>query len=370
LHLTKIEIKTQTLLNNLQLIRNAIPTNSKICFPVKANAYGHGLIRIGQITQKYVDYFGVSCLNEGIILKKNGITKPIIVFGAFSAELISGFIKHQLEITISSQLKAQQVIQYCQKNNTKAKVHLKVDTGMNRVGVKPDTAMKLIKFMAQHSAYLEMVGIYSHLVSSEIANDELTLNQLQVFKTVTDFAKQYNPNVICHIANSGAVCNYLQSHLDMVRPGIMTYGYLPTPNCSNPFLNQISPCLSLKSKVIYSKIVKKDTGISYNHTYKANEDTKIITIAIGYGDGYRRSLSNKSYVLLHGKKYKVCGNICMDMLMVDIGANGNGRVGDEVVLIGKQQGEEITLSNLAQMCDTITYELLTGFTARVSRHYV
>ncbi|MCX8515339.1 MAG: alanine racemase [Burkholderiales bacterium] len=370
MHLTTIEISKQVLLNNIQLIRAAIPGTGKICFPVKANAYGHGLIKIAQITQDYVDYFGVSCLNEGITLKKNGITKPILVFGAFSAELISGFIKHQLEITISSELKAKQIIQYCHQHNTSVKIHLKVDTGMNRVGVRPDTAIKLIKFIGENNKYLEFVGIYSHLVNSEIANDELTLQQLQTFKQVVDFAKQYNPNLISHIANSGAICNYPQSYLDMVRPGIMTYGYLPTTTCTNTNLHKITPCLSLKSKIIYAKVVKQNIGVSYHHTYITSQDTKIVTIAIGYGDGYRRSLSNQGYVLLHGKKHPICGNICMDMLMVDIGATSKGKVGDEVILIGKQQDQEITLQELAQMCNTITYELLTGFSARVPRHYI
>lgn len=390
-HATVIEINSQQFINNLQAIRAHINTRNrinddkdniqafaihmsktKICLPVKANAYGHGLVGIAKLAQPYVDYLAVSCLDEGITLRQHGIDKPILVFGAFNKGEIAGLIANNLEITVSSQYKAEQLASHCQATNQVCKVHLKIDTGMNRVGVKVTSARGLFECV-QLYPQLQLTGVYSHLASSDSDDPTFTLEQIASFKSIVDYAKSINPDIICHLANSGGVCYYPGAYFDMVRPGILSYGYFSGRKIhtitASP-LNQIKPCFSLKSRIIYTKMVDKYKGISYNHTYTTKQYTRVVTVPIGYGDGYRRILSNMGEVLIQGKKYTVAGSICMDMLLVDIGPNGQGRVEDEVVLIGCQGNEEITLASVADKCNTIIYEVLCGFNDRIPRIYI
>lgn len=372
MHCTKIEIHKSTFINNICTTRkwiNSYKPNVKYCLPVKANAYGHGLIGVAELAQDHVDYFGVACLNEGILLRKNGIFKPIIVFGAFIDSQVAQLIENDLEITISSMYKAKVVADFCEVNSLIAKVHIKIDTGMNRVGVRVDSANELIDFVTQKKCF-QLVGIYSHLANSDFTKNEYTLKQIDAFLIVADYAKKQIPDLICHIANSGGVINYSNSLFDMVRPGIMSYGYTPDGANFPDELAEIKPCFKLVSLVTYFKVVMQHQSISYNQTYKAANVTRVVTIPIGYGDGYRRSLSNIGEVLIHGKKYKISGIICMDMLMVDIGATGEAYVGDEVVLIGSQGTEEILLQDIANKCSTVSYEILCGFNDRILRTYI
>lgn len=375
MHNASIVVDKSRFIQNLQTISRWVNHNQegkqrvKFCLPVKANAYGHGLVRMAQLAEEYVDYLAVACLSEGVALRQNGIKKPILVFGAFSQEQIYDLIINNLEITISSVLKAKLVIDLCQKLKLYCRVHVKVDTGMNRVGVRPEKASELINFI-HDSGCMELTGVYSHLASSDKPNDDFTYGQIKQFKEVVTWVKKINPEVICHLANSGGVCYYPDSYLDMVRPGISSYGYHPGDYALDSILNTIGPCFSLKSQIIYFKTVAKNSGISYNQKYITSSQTRIVTIPLGYGDGYPRILSNCGEVLIHGHKYPIAGTICMDMFMADIGPNGIAFVGDEVVLIGHQGANEITLESVAKKCMTITYEILCGFTERIVRIYV
>lgn len=369
-HNTIIEIDSKQFIRNLKIIRNHLETlnnNSLFCLPVKANAYGHDLINIAKISENYIDYFGVSCLSEGIALRNNNITKPILVFGAFSHEQIEDLISHNLDITISSLYKMEIVAEYLASKNLTARVHIKIDTGMNRIGVRPENAIHLIERVLENSNF-NLIGIYSHLAcADDNSQKNTTINQIESFKKVIDFTRKKKPNVICHIANSGALLNFPESYFDMIRPGILSYGYYPTSNNIPQTLNNIKPCFTLKSKVVYFKVVAKNQGISYNHTYFTKEQTRIVTLPIGYGDGYRRALSNKGQVIIRGKKHNIAGTICMDMLMVDIGNKEEAFIDDEVILIGSQQNQIITLEEVAKLCNTITYEILVSFTDRIPR---
>jgi len=373
-HHTRIEIDTQILLNNIRLIKQFMRqhTNSlvKYCLPVKANAYGHGLVGTANVVQHEVDYFGVAQADEGIKLRLAGITKPILVFGAFADDQIEQLISHNLEITVSSLYKARLIANFCAANNCVAKVHVKIDTGMNRIGVRVDSADNLIDFVTQHQCFI-LSGIYSHLAKSDAAQDKFTHKQIEQFAVIALKYKQQYPELLCHLANSGGVTNYASSCLfDMVRPGILTYGYLPLVPDSDNILAGIRPCFSVYSQVAYFKVVEAQQGISYNHQYITTERTRVVTIPVGYGDGYRRALSNRGEVIIRGNKYKVAGTICMDMFMVDIGATGEAHVGDEVVLIGRQGQQTIYLRDIATMCDTITYEILCAFNERIPRVYI
>jgi alanine racemase len=366
MHPTIIKIDSQRFLNNLIAIRKRIGTTVKLCLPVKANAYGHGLLGIARLAEATVDYFGVSCLDEGQTLRDNGILKPILVFGAFSAAQLADLVAHDLEITIPSLAKAQLVQAYCVQHKTRCKVQIKVDTGMCRIGVRVKNIYPLLDFVLA-SPELELTGVYSHLAASDDPNNPLTLKQIAEFKAVVTYIKARKPGVICHLANSAGVCYFSESYFDMVRPGILSYGYYPQQVV--PFI-LVQPCFALVSQVVYFKVVPAGQGVSYNHRYITTKETRIVTLAIGYGDGYRRGLSNRAQVLIGGVKHALVGTICMDMLMVDIGAHGQAYVGDEAVLIGEQGKEEISITDLAIKLDTIVYEILVGFNERIHRVYI
>jgi len=355
-HPTWIEVDLDQFRKNLRLIRKHIG-KSRFCLPVKANAYGHGLVGIGRAAAEAgIDCLGVSCLQEGVKLRQAGIAIPILVLGAIHKDQIDDLLRFDLEISISSKFKADLV---AKKLEGKCRVHLEVETGMQRTGVRCSTAIQLMEHLRNFPCF-EVVGVYSHLATADRPNDPFALQQIAAFQ---ELSRHPQFQGLCfHIANSGGVAHYSESHLDMVRPGLMAFGYLPENSPSS--LLEIAPCFSLKSRISYFKVVEKGTGISYDHTYVTQKQTRIATIPIGYGDGYRRALSNRASVLLRGRRFPIAGAICMDQFMIDLG-DQEGYVGDEVVLIGKQGTEEIKLSEIAVLCDTIPYEVLCLFNERI-----
>ena len=364
IHSTWIEIDIVQFKKNLHAIKERLG-NTLYCLPVKANAYGHGLCPIAKAAEEAgCDYLAVSNLNEGITLRQSGITIPILVLGAFALEQIPYFISFDLEFTLSSLYKAEAVLNYCKETKKICKVHLEVDTGMQRTGVRAKTFEKLYEYVRKHKEF-NILGIYSHFAVADEVNHPFTHKQMQIFENLI---KKLKPptDVICHIANSGGVSFYPSSYLHMARPGLISYGYKP---CQ--FLQdlEIKACFTLKSKISYFKVVDEGVGISYSHTYKTCAKTRIVTVPIGYGDGYRRGLSNKAAVLIKGKRYPIVGNICMDQFMVDIGMD-EAYVGDEVVLIGKQGNEEITVEEMAKLYNSIPYEVLCSFNERIPRIYI
>lgn len=376
---TIIEINQTQFITNLLSIKeilkyNALDSNIKLCLPVKSNAYGHGLPEMAKLAEPIVDYLAVARTEEGLTLRRHGLTKPILVFGTFRSEQITDLVINQLEVTIPSIIRAKQIIDVCRQLKKTCNVHIKIDTGMNRIGVRTENAWDLINLVL-NSPELQLVGVYSHLASSDLINDPYTHKQINSFKVIVDKVKQIDNGIICHIANSGGLCHYPEAYFDMVRPGILSYGYFPndsyasTLKIQTPVLNDIKPCFSLKSQVAYFKVVAPLSAISYNQKYITSTQTRIVTLPIGYGDGYRRGLSNTGDALINGKRYKIAGTICMDMTMVDIGPHGTAHVGDEVVLIGKQGDHAITLESVAQKCQTITYEILCDFNDRIPRVY-
>lgn len=359
-HPTWIEIDVAQFQKNLRVIRKHIG-KSRFCLPVKANAYGHGLIGIAKCAAEFIDCFGVSCLQEGVHLRLAGITTPILVLGAIHEDQVDDLIRFNLEFSISSQFKADLV---AKRLRAKCCVHLEVETGMQRTGVRCSTALKLIEYL-KTVPYFDVVGVYSHFATADFPNDPFALQQIAAFQEL--IRQPPFQGLSAHMANSGGVAHYPESHLDMVRPGLMAYGY-PPPH-SPPSLQELAPCFSLKSKVSYFKVVPSGSGISYGHLYITHKETRIVTIPVGYGDGYRRALSNRGSVLIGGKRFSIAGAVCMDQFMVDIG-DAEVYVGDEVVLIGRQGSEEIKLTEIASLCDTIPYEVLCLFNERIPRFFI
>lgn len=365
-HPAWIEIDCRQLRKNISIIRRYIGSRL-FCLPVKANAYGHGLYPVSKVAvEAGVDYLGVAHLQEGVKLREQGIQIPILVLGAIHEDQIHDLIRYNLEFTISSKFKADLVAAACQKMGERCRVHLEVDTGMQRTGVRCTTAQTLFQHLKTLEG-LELVGIYSHLATADQPNDPFALQQIESFTSLINGPVFQGTPLLRHMANSGGTVFFPEAHLDMVRPSLLTFGYLP-PNSPEALL-EIAPCFSLKAKVSYFKVVGEGAGISYGHRYVTPKQTRIVTVPVGYGDGFRRSLSNRGSVLIRNKKFPIRGTICMDQFMVDVG-DQEVYVGDEAVLIGKQGPEELPLMEMAQLCDTIPYEILCLFNERIPRIYL
>lgn len=365
-HPAWIEIDLKQFKQNITHIRQHIG-NALFCLPVKANAYGHGLIPLARAADEAgVDYFAVAHLQEGAMLRQAHIKKPILVLGAIHEDQIHDLLHYELELSIASFYKAYLVAKECERTGRICRVHVEIDTGMQRTGVRPATAIELLNYLYTTPCF-KVVGVYSHLATADNANDKEAQQQIALFQQfVTNFVKPKDENIICHLANSDGVCHFPAAYFDMVRPGLLAFGY--SPSVPSQFAS-IQPFFNIKAHIAYFKVVEKGHGIGYGHTYRTHANTRVVTVPVGYGDGYRRALSNAGEVLIRGRRYPIIGTVCMDQFMVNIGQD-EAYVGEEVVLIGKQGNSEIKLTEIAQLCNTIPYEILCGFNDRLPRYYL
>ena len=364
---TRLEIDLKILSDNFNKIKKAVAP-AKVMPILKANAYGHGLVRVAQLMQELKsDCIGVAVLEEGILLREQGITIPILVLGGIWGNQIPLFLKHDLTITASSLDKLSQIDEFAFQMKTKAKVHLKIDTGMERIGVHYYTAEKFLE-AAVKCKNIQIDGIYSHLASSELRDTTYTLTQLERFQEVLRFFEKHSIEMpLRHIANSGAILQTPEAYLDMVRPGIMLYGVYPSNETAKTI--SVKPALSWKSLVVYFKIIKAGHPVGYGLTWNPKQDIRAVTVPLGYGDGYFRNMSHKAEVLIRGKRYPVVGSISMDQIVVNI-ENDSAFNGDEVILIGQDGANKITVEELADWAGTIPYEILTNINTRVPRLYL
>jgi alanine racemase len=365
---TLVEVDLSRLAGNLQAIRESV-ASAKVMPILKANAYGHGLLRIAQLVQALgADYIGVAVLEEGILLRQNGITVPILVLGGILGNQVPGFLAHNLTITASSIEKLNQVEQAAEQLGVQARVHLKIDTGMERIGVHYYSAEGLLE-AALSCKHIEVEGIYSHFANADAADLSHARLQLERFLEVLSFYDRHSlpPPPLRHMSNSPAILQLPEACFDLVRPGLLLYGVYPTPEIPHRVL--VRPALSWKSRVVYFKVIKPEHPVGYGSKWQSDHPVRAVTVPVGYGDGYFRAMSHKAHVLLRGKKYPVVGNISMDQIVVNI-ENDSAYNEDEVVLIGEQGSQAITCEDLAVWAGTIPYEILTNINTRVPRLYV
>ena len=364
---TRVEVDLKVLAENFRRIKSH--TGSAMVMPVlKANAYGHGLVRVAQLMQQLkADYIGVAVLEEAILLRREGITTPILVLGGIWGNQIPHFIKNNLSITASSVGKLNQIEEVAKLMNKRARVHLKIDTGMERIGVHYYNAEKLLE-ASLNCKHVDIIGIYSHFASSDSNDLTFAKIQLERFLEAASFYDKHSvPSPIKHIANSGAILQMPEATLDLVRPGIMLYGVYPSQEVKHTI--EVKPALSWKSLVVYFKVIKEGSTVSYGMKWQAGHDVNAVTVPLGYGDGYLRSMSHKAAVLIRGKRYPVVGVISMDQIVVNI-ENDSAYNGDEVILIGSDGNNHITVEELAGWAGTIPYEILTNINTRVPRVYI
>ena len=363
---SRIVVDLDAIGHNLQAIRAHVGV--PVMGIVKANAYGHGLVQVARHLQAQgIEQLGVAFVEEGVALRRAGITAPILVLGGIFGPQVALFLQHDLEITVSSLDKLRQVEATAQARGRKATIHLKIDTGMERIGVHSYSAGSFIEAAAA-SPWCVLKGIYSHLACADDPASPMTLLQLERFQeTCAHFERIGAPMPVRHLANSGGVLHFPQTWLDIVRPGIILYGVLPDPASQRTIA--VRPALSLVSRVVFFKVVKAGNPVSYGATWQPSSDTRIVTVPVGYGDGYPRALSSRGQVLLRGQRHPLVGRVCMDQFMVDIGPAGEAYNEDEVVLIGQQGDAGISTEALAQVAGTIPYEILTGLNERIPREY-
>ncbi len=363
---TWAEVNLTRLSRNLQAIRAHVAP-AKVMIIVKANAYGHGLAEVAKHLGPLADYIGVAVLEEGIFLRELGVTAPILVLGGIWGDQVPQYLRHDLTLSASSVERLEQIDDAAARLGVKAKVHLKIDTGMERIGVHYYSAQTLQEAALQFR-HVQVEGIFSHFANSDAVDLSHARLQLERFQEVLRFYEKNSlPMPIRHMANSAAILQLKETHLDMVRPGILLYGVYPAKQVMRTV--EVLPALAWKSRVVYFKVVRAGHPVSYGSTWQSDHPVRIVTVPVGYGDGYFRSMSNQAQVLIRGKKYPQVGRICMDQLMVNI-ENDSAFNGDEVTLLGEMGSTAITAQELADWAGTIPYEILTNINTRVPRVYI
>jgi alanine racemase len=364
---TVAEIDLARLTQNYHAIQNHVQS-SQVMVILKANAYGHGLVAVAQHMESLgAPYLGVAYLEEGILLREAGVKSPILVLGGILGNQVPLFLEYGLTLTASSVEKLEQIESTAAHRGVQARVHLKIDTGMERIGVHYYSATSLLE-ASLRCEHVHVEGIYSHFANSDSADLTSARIQLQRFNDVLAFYTQRGIEPpMRHMANSGAILQLPESHFDMVRAGILLYGVYPSAEVFHTVT--VQPALSWKTRVVYFKVVQPDHPVSYGSTWQSDTMTRVVTLPVGYGDGYFRAMSDKAQVLLRGNRYAVIGRICMDQMMVNINWE-TGYNNDEVILIGESGDEAIHCEDLADWANTIPYEILTNINTRVPRVYL
>lgn len=367
---TRVTINLDALCRNLDYLkRRAFPNGGgKIMPVVKANAYGHGLIECGrELERAGADALAVAFVEEAIALRSAGLVLPILVLGGLVGTQVEQYLQHDIDITASSIFKLQQIEEASQRMGKRARVHLKIDTGMERVGVHAYSAKAFLEIAAS-SKHVDVVGLYSHFAMADASDLSFARDQLASFVDVCDgYDRLSGTKPIRHISSTASILQLPEAALDMVRPGLGIYGIAPTSQLLA--LSELRPVMTLLSEVVYFKVVRAGNTVSYGRTWHKDVDTRVVTLPVGYGDGYPRRLSNCGEVFLHGTRYPIVGTVCMDMCMVDIG-NDDAFNGDDVLLWGERDGERITVNEIADIVDTTPHEIVTAITARVPRVFV
>lgn len=363
---TYAEISLKALGENIKAYSDILPEKTKIIAVVKANAYGHGAIEVSKkALDSGAEALAVAHPQEGIELRDAGFECPIITMGGLLPRDMGIVVKHDLIPFIYTIDQLEALEKYAAQNERQQKFHLKIETGMNRIGILPGEDLEEFIRALNECKYVKMSAVCSHFANADETDKEFASEQYQKFVQGVRQVREadYFPNL--HMANSAAAASYDVSRMDYIRLGISMYGL------QSEELNkmELTPVMSLKTTVVHVKTIDAGETVGYSRTYKAGGKVRVATIPIGYADGFRRSLSNTGEVLIHGQRAKIIGNVCMDHSMVDVTSIGGVKAGDEAVVIGPQGTDEITAQEIADWTDTIHYEIVTCVGQRVERIY-
>jgi len=367
---TVCEVNLSNIENNIRGLQSKLDENVGFMAVVKADAYGHGIVPVSRkALSSGAHWLGVAIPEEGQLLREEGIKAPILVLGPVSSDAAEDVVTYNLRPAVFRQDTIEALEKSGKKANRKVYIHLKIDTGMNRIGVRGDRELRDILGFIRDCTYVVLEGMFTHFAFSDAADKGFTMEQNRKFQEAVKYARSLGMEIpILHAANSAAIIDCPDTHYNMVRAGISIYGYYPSDEVSHEVF--LRPALTWKTRIAHLKTVQSGETISYGRTFEAKDQMKIATLPVGYGDGYRRDLGNRGSVLVRGKRAPIVGRICMDQCMIDVSHIPNVEVGDEVVLLGQQGEKWIDAEEMAKWCHTISYEILTAIGKRVPRVYV
>lgn len=363
----RADIDLDAIRKNIRAIKKGLKKNVKTCAVVKANGYGHGAVKVAEKITDLVDFFAVATIEEALELRQGGIALPILVLGYVHHSRSEEAISNDIRLTVYDYEMARKISESGRLLGKNAKIHIKLDTGMSRIGFSVskesiDTIKKIQKL-----SNIEIEGLFTHLFAADERSKASAMKQIMSFgEFMNDLAKAGVPIPISHCSNSAAAINLSLANFDMVRLGIAMYGLYPSKYVKSI---PLKPALSLKSHITMVKTIREGTSVSYGATWTAPKDTVVATVPVGYADGYMRILSNRGSVLIHGKKAPIIGRICMDQLMADVSKISKVKQFDEVVLIGSQKNASISAEEVAELAETINYEIVCAVSERVPRVY-
>jgi len=362
-----LKVNIKTLRNNIATIKEY--TKTKFCLPVKANAYGHGLELIVSNTNDIVDFYAVACASEALEVCKYSFEVPVLIFGVVEATYVSELISRGVRFSIHSVVDIEKLENYAQKNNKKVNAHIFINTGMNMLGVDYADAERSIEIILK-SEFIELEGVYSHLACADEKDNVFNDLQIQRFLKIVGFAKSKKETIMCHLANSYASIGQDNISLDMVRPGILSYGFLPEFDVDES-LKQIKPIAKLDTQIIRIIVLKDMLEVGYTISYIGEANEQIAILPIGYGDGFSRLLGNKGFVYINDTSYPIIGRINMDALAVSLGYNDTGiAVADIAEVISDNPLRQNSVKNIAKTLGTIEYDIITSLSKRVVRKIV
>ena len=349
------EIDLAAIRHNVGVMKSHIAGGARFLAVVKADAYGHGAVPVAKAAlEAGADMLAVAIPEEGIELREAGIAAPILVLGGIEESAAEAVVQNDLTQVVFDERRIRALAQAGQKLGRCAKVHLKLDTGMNRIGVRT----------AEEAQAL--TGCFTHMATADEPDPTGTLRQIERFEALCKAVKAVHPGeIICHGANTASIFRYPQLHADMVRGGLALYGYPPVPEATG-----LQPAMRWVTRGIYVKTIAPGDRVSYGGTFEATRPTVVMTLPVGYADGYRRGISGKGCVLVRGRRAPILGRVCMDQMMVDVTDIPGAQEGDEAVLLGRQGDEQIDAEEMAAWLDTISYEVLCSPSKRVPRVYI
>jgi len=365
---TYAEIDLSAIEENIRAIRRAVGPGVRIMPAVKADGYGHGAVKVGKtVLAAGANMLGVASVEEAIELRNGGIDAPILILGCSNGESAEEIVEHNISATVCDLSAACDLAKEAAKREKKAHIHVKVDTGMGRIGVRTEGAMELITALMGLPS-LEIDGIFTHFPCSDEADKSFTNEQIRVFKRLlAEIDKRGLLPQYAHAANSGGVLDHPSSYFDMVRPGIAVYGLYPSPEVGRTI--PLKPALTFRTKIVFMKTIPAGQAVSYGRTYSTTRDTKVAVIPVGYADGYDRSLSNRGEVSVKGHRAPVIGRVCMDQTIIDVTDVPGAAVNDDVILLGGGI-DYLSVERVAEMLGTIPHDVVTSIGKRVPRVYI
>ena len=357
----RVEIDMDAIRNNYRILRERVPAGVEVMPVIKANAYGHGMLETAlALGGMGASHFAVALPEEGIELRLGGVEGEVLVLGAAMPRAAQDCVRYGLTQTVFTPEMVALLDHEAAMQNREALVHVKLDTGMNRIGVRTEAELRALLDAAAGCPDVRITGAMTHFATADVPGSDFGLEQIARYEAFLKVIGEYGLNVTRHAAASAAALRYPQARYDMVRAGIVMYGVDALEQLP------VRPAMRWVTRVTYVKTIEAGETVSYGRRFTAQRPTRIATIPVGYADGYRRAFSNKACALVHGARVPVVGSVCMDQVMLDV-TGMDVAEGDEVVLLGAQGGQEITACELADIADTIPYEIMTGISQRVPR---